>query len=138
LARRRASEQGAAGSRAGIGFKGSRRTVEAYRSELLEAKALVAELKWQLALRRFARKYRPDQPRVPAGNPDGGQWTSEGGGPRDDPRVISDVTPDDVFRPGTQLAQKTGIPAFRLICSKRDSLAAMRLNRMWEKATSRS
>jgi hypothetical protein len=25
-------------------------------------------------------KYRPDQPRVPAGNPDGGQWTSEGGG----------------------------------------------------------
>lgn len=25
-------------------------------------------------------KYSPDQPRVPAGNPDGGQWTSEGGG----------------------------------------------------------
>ncbi len=24
-------------------------------------------------------KYAPDQPRVPAGNPDGGQWTSEGG-----------------------------------------------------------
>lgn len=23
------------------------------------------------------RKYRPDQPRVPAGNPDGGQWTTE-------------------------------------------------------------
>jgi hypothetical protein len=51
----------------------------AYRSELLDAKALVAELKWQLALRCFARKYNPDQPRVPAGNPDGGQWTSEGG-----------------------------------------------------------
>jgi len=25
-------------------------------------------------------KYRPDQLRVPAGNPDGGQWTDEGGG----------------------------------------------------------
>lgn len=25
-------------------------------------------------------KYRPDQPRVPAGNPDGGQWTDGGGG----------------------------------------------------------
>ena len=25
-------------------------------------------------------KYSPDQPRVPAGNPDGGQWTSEGTG----------------------------------------------------------
>ena len=24
--------------------------------------------------------YNPDQPRVPAGNPDGGQWTSAGGG----------------------------------------------------------
>jgi len=24
-------------------------------------------------------KYNPDQPRVPAGNPDGGQWTSDGG-----------------------------------------------------------
>src|SRR5687767_12927762 len=54
--------------------------LEAYRSELLELKALAAELKWQLALRRFARKYSPDRPRVPAGNPDGGQWTSEGGG----------------------------------------------------------
>jgi hypothetical protein len=27
----------------------------------------------------FERKYSPDQPRVPAGSPDGGQWT--GGGP---------------------------------------------------------
>ena len=45
---------------------------------MLSLKALVAELKWQLALRRFARKYRRDQPRVPAGNPDGGQWTSDG------------------------------------------------------------
>lgn len=28
----------------------------------------------------LARKYDPDQPRVPAGNPDGGQWTSGGEG----------------------------------------------------------
>lgn len=28
---------------------------------------------------RNARKYDPNQPRVAAGNPDGGQWTSEGG-----------------------------------------------------------
>jgi hypothetical protein len=27
----------------------------------------------------YGRKYSPDQPRVPAGNPDGGQWTDEGG-----------------------------------------------------------
>src|SRR6185295_6629022 len=33
------------------------------------------------ALRRaveYRRKFDPDQPRVPAGNSDGGQWTSEG------------------------------------------------------------
>ncbi|WP_319796870.1 hypothetical protein [Nitrobacter sp.] len=28
----------------------------------------------------LARKYSPDQPRVPAGNPDGGQWTDSGVG----------------------------------------------------------
>jgi hypothetical protein len=28
----------------------------------------------------YARKFDPDQPRVPAGNSDGGQWTSGGGG----------------------------------------------------------
>ncbi len=29
---------------------------------------------------RFQRKYDPDQPRVPEGSPDGGQWTSGDGG----------------------------------------------------------
>ena len=33
----------------------------------------------KLAAARDLRKYDPDEPRVPAGNPDGGQWTSEGG-----------------------------------------------------------
>lgn len=28
----------------------------------------------------YENKYRPDQPRVPAGNPDGGQWTCAGEG----------------------------------------------------------
>jgi len=26
------------------------------------------------------RKYNPDEPRIPVGNSDGGQWTTEGGG----------------------------------------------------------
>jgi len=47
--------------------------------ELDEARKLLAEVKRDLAFRRFQRKYSPDQPRVPAGNPDGGQWTSGGG-----------------------------------------------------------
>jgi hypothetical protein len=53
--------------------------IEAERAELLALKALVADVRFTLALWRLARKYRPDQPRVPAGNPDGGQWTGEGG-----------------------------------------------------------
>jgi len=62
----------------------------------------------------YERKYRPDQPRVPAGNSDGGQWTADGGGgsrlpgsqptskppPINDPRVISDATPDNDWKPG--------------------------------------
>jgi hypothetical protein len=41
-------------------------------------------LRFELALRRHDRAlkygYHPDQPRVPAGNPGGGQWTDEGVG----------------------------------------------------------
>jgi hypothetical protein len=54
----------------------------------------------------YERKYDPNQPRVPAGDPAGGQWTSDGstGAGRNDSRVISDATPDPV-RPGAQYAQ---------------------------------
>jgi hypothetical protein len=59
-------------------------------------------------LRTALKKYSPDQPRVPAGNPGGGQWTSDGGnGPANDSRVASDVTPDNAWIPGAQYAQNT-------------------------------
>ncbi len=52
--------------------------------------APILRLQWQLAAYVLRRKlagfvgllkggYNPDQPRVPAGSADGGQWTSEGG-----------------------------------------------------------
>jgi hypothetical protein len=50
----------------------------------------------------LAQKYSPDQPRVPAGNPDGGQWTDGGG--KNDPRVLSDADPEGI-RPYQQYAQ---------------------------------
>jgi len=63
------------------------------------------------------RKYRPDQPRVPAGVSEGGRWTADGGGAEgsparsgnappgeSDPRVLSDANPDDA-KPGAQYAQ---------------------------------
>ncbi len=40
---------------------------------------LVRDLKIDLAIRRLRLKYSPDQPRVPAGSSDGGQWTSGNG-----------------------------------------------------------
>src|ERR1044072_1531400 len=74
-------------------------------------KVELAEIKYELAWRRLCRKYgyNPTQPRVPAGNPDGGQWTSGGDGNADrnlggrsDPKVISDAAPTG--GPGAQYA----------------------------------
>jgi len=41
---------------------------------------MLAEVKYELAWRRLVRKYSQNQPRVPAGSREGGQWTSGGGG----------------------------------------------------------
>ena len=44
-------------------------------------RAEVAELRADVKRRReLEAKYSPSQPRVPAGNPDGGQWTDRGAG----------------------------------------------------------
>lgn len=43
-------------------------------SRLLGLKSILEGIKREF----YTRKYDPDQPRVPAGNSDGGQWTSEG------------------------------------------------------------
>jgi hypothetical protein len=55
--------------------------------------------------------YDPNQPRVPAGHHDGGQWTRVGGGtPSSDPEVASDVVPDNEWMPGAQYASRVGRP----------------------------
>ena len=41
--------------------------------------AASAELRFRTALRALKRHYRSDQPRVPAGTSEGGQWTAAGG-----------------------------------------------------------
>jgi hypothetical protein len=51
--------------------------------ELLDIRCGLAALNVELKLCRLIyllRKYSPGQPRLPAGSPDGGQWTSGGGG----------------------------------------------------------
>lgn len=82
------------------------------REILLDLKAKVAALKDSVRLQRVLRDFKagfnPNQPRVSAGNPDGGQWTSTGGraaAPQNDPRILSDATPDNEWKPDAQYAQ---------------------------------
>jgi hypothetical protein len=64
-------------------------------SLLRAAQVQVAMLRHELAVRRKAN-FNPDQPRVPAGNPDGGQWTGDETSPgRSDPRIITDAPPGE-------------------------------------------
>jgi hypothetical protein len=87
-------------------------SLAAIESGLIRLKWLAAAARFQLALRRhdLALKagFNPSQPRVPAGNSDGGQWTSgsggEGASSRDDGVTISDETADRWIE-GEQYAQ---------------------------------
>ncbi|WP_407050055.1 hypothetical protein [Methyloraptor flagellatus] len=68
--------------------------VEAFGRDIAKARIAVADLRFHLAMRRvradiarrygpgprpIERRFDPRQPRVPAGHPDGGQWSSTGG-----------------------------------------------------------
>lgn len=61
-----------------------RRALAGIESGLLRLKWLRAATRFELAMRRHDRAlkagFNPDQPRVPAGVPEGGQWTDDGGG----------------------------------------------------------
>jgi ribosomal protein L29 len=60
--------------------------------EALKLKAELASLRFELAMDALRRKagFNPQQPRMPAGNPDGGQWAEGGGG---GPGEAADVQP---------------------------------------------
>jgi hypothetical protein len=47
--------------------------------------------------------FNPNEPRVPAGNADGGQWTNDSGRSVDDSEILSDA-PDSRWIPGAQYA----------------------------------
>jgi hypothetical protein len=56
--------------------------LRAERDELLRMRRELVAIKVELKFRKLLRAlkaYNPDQPRVPAGNPDGGQWTDSNG-----------------------------------------------------------
>jgi Bacterial CdiA-CT RNAse A domain len=76
----------------------ARLRAEQARAELLRLRSDIAALRMELTFIKLQHalrtKYDPNQSRVPAGNPDGGQWTSEGGGQGtgEDDAVDTDVT----------------------------------------------
>jgi hypothetical protein len=88
----------------------AKRAAERREMQELRRKSDLAAENFLRVLNRYAqqRKYSPDQPRVPAGNPDGGQWTDGGGtgAGRNDSRVLSDVTPDNEAKPGARYAAR--------------------------------
>ena len=61
-----------------------RRAIAVIEANILELKWLAAATRFEIALHRHDRAlkygFNSDQPRVPSGNPDGGQWTEEDGG----------------------------------------------------------
>ena len=65
-----------------------------------EERELIKQIVHELLLDLRKAGFNPDEPRVPAGSPDGGQWTRDGG----NGAVISDATPDNTWKPGDQYA----------------------------------
>jgi hypothetical protein len=57
--------------------------------------------------RWYRAHFNPDQPRVPAGHPDGVQWTRSGAG-ASDPNVASDAAPENDWKTAAQYAQSRG------------------------------
>ena len=71
----------------------------------LDTRELAAEIVREIFHELRKAGFNPTEPRVPAGNPGGGQWTTEGGnGTPNDPRILSDATPDNTWKPGAQYA----------------------------------
>jgi hypothetical protein len=81
---------------------------------LLQGARSAAALSHKLALLDIEAEHRlawhrshfnPNQPRVPAGHPDGGQWTHTGSAKGSNgPQVMSDVMPDSDWTPGARYA----------------------------------
>lgn len=70
--------------------------LKALNAQHLQVCRELADLKFELAFRRIFRKYDPNQPRVPAGNPDGGQWTSDAGKDGSTPGLRSNSASDEL------------------------------------------
>ena len=80
-----------------------------------------ATVEWKLGAfaRELEQRYSPNQPRVPAGTPEGGQWTSTGGSQSE--RTRTALT-------GVLIDQRVGVGDGRLIrmCTYQDMFGRLR------------
>jgi hypothetical protein len=88
--------------------------------------ARVVEGKLHVLDRAVKANFDPNQPRVPAGNPDGGQWTDGGGGGTDDVRVAQ------VRRPPRGTGASGGTVVQRFVRGLRQSEAREAIQRVQE------
>src|SRR5436305_1889058 len=79
-----------------------RRVWAALREEMKEVNAEMA--RWRRRVAEDEAKYSPDQPRVPAGNARGGQWTDRSGGQG----TVASPSQDTGEGTATSLAQPMG------------------------------
>lgn len=78
--------------------------IASLRGRIMAARMLLALCRFELLLRKA--NFNPNQPRVPRGSSDGGQWTDAGGSVRPgSSAVLSDAIPDNVLKPGARVAQ---------------------------------
>jgi hypothetical protein len=84
----------------------SERGLQTYRFVEMQQAQLEEELRL-LELSRLDNKYDPNQPRVPAGNSDGGQWTDSGGSGAGIGVSPQGNLPDAIARPRTTASQST-------------------------------
>lgn len=100
---------------------------EAFERALLQLRWEVKKLKLEFALRRLRRKYSPDQPRVPAGSPEGGQWTRGGAGLANDSEQIEQDREGLATAPGQQPRDDLE----RLQAIVNDPIIRLRINEAW-------
>ena len=94
--------------------------LRAFEAGLLRLKWLAAATRFEIALARHDRAlkagFNPNEPRVPRGNPDGGQWTDGGGGSSGKIRPAGDIPAGDSpeipkERPPTSRARSAALKA---------------------------
>jgi hypothetical protein len=77
----------------------------AHDAALLGHRLAMLNIEAKHRLAQYHSHYNPNQPRVPAGHPEGGQWTSAGGTTGSGAsQVLSDFTPDNDWKLGAQYA----------------------------------